>query len=140
MSTATFNDYFSVEKLGPIFQTDSPGSDKLKSRENGYLEFKESFNWGNKNEYVRTIAAFANAKGGYLVFGVTNSPRTLKGLTSDKFENTDTAKITEYLNEYSPVGAHNTKAQAQLAASGSRQLLVVLAQSPTHRDLDVGRE
>lgn len=100
MSTATFNDYFSVENLGPIFQTDSPGSDKLKSRENGYLEFKESFNWGNKNEYARTIAAFANSKGGYLVFGVTNSPRTLKGLTSDKFENTDTAKITEYLNEY----------------------------------------
>lgn len=100
MSEELIIDHFSVDKLGPIFQTESPGSDKLKSRENGSLEFKESFNWANKNEYGRTIAAYANSKGGYLVFGVTNSPRKIKGLSSDKFESTDTAKITEYLNEY----------------------------------------
>lgn len=100
MNSTYMLDYFSVENLGPIFQTESPESDKLKSRENSSLEFKESFNWANKNEYARTIAAYANAKGGYLVFGVTNSPRKVKGLASDKFENTDTAKISEYLNEY----------------------------------------
>ena len=100
MTTPNEIDFFSVENLGPIFQTETAGSDKLKSRENGSLEFKESFNWGNKSEYARTIAAFANAKGGYLVFGVTNSPRKLKGLATDKFETTDTAKITEFLNEY----------------------------------------
>lgn len=100
MKSSTNFDFFGIDKLGPIFLTETANSDKLKSRENSTLEFKESFNWSNKAEYARTIAAFANAKGGYLVFGVTNSPRKLKGLASDKFETLDTAKITEFFNEY----------------------------------------
>ena len=73
---------------------------RLKSRENSALEFKESFNWGYRVDYARTLAAFANTKGGYLVFGVTNSPRKLKGIDGEKFLNTEPAKITEFLNEY----------------------------------------
>ncbi|MBK7962493.1 MAG: ATP-binding protein [Bdellovibrionales bacterium] len=46
------------------------------------------------------MAAFANTKGGYLVFGVTNSPRKLKGIDGERFLNTEPAKITEFLNEY----------------------------------------
>lgn len=71
---------------------------KLLSREGTSLEFKESFNWGEKDSYAKTVAAFANAKGGSLIFGVKNNPRELTGLRSNSFEDLDEAKIAEYLN------------------------------------------
>jgi predicted HTH transcriptional regulator len=44
------------------------------------------------------MAAFANNRGGYLVFGVSNQPRRLVGLSSKNFETLDEAVITAYLN------------------------------------------
>lgn len=76
----------------------APSGLKILSREGTSLEFKESFNWGAKDEYAKTAAAFANAKGGVFVFGVKNNPRELVGLRSDSFEELDEAKIAEYLN------------------------------------------
>src|SRR5690625_7298845 len=46
---------------------------RCKSRENTRLEFKESFNFGNLAEYARTMAAFSNARGGFIVFGIKDS-------------------------------------------------------------------
>jgi len=71
---------------------------RIISRESTWLEFKEAFNWLSRDRYAKSIAAFANGRGGYLVFGVKNSPRDLVGLQSDNFETTDEAKITGYLN------------------------------------------
>jgi len=49
------------------------------------------------------MAAFANNKGGYMVFGVRNNPKELVGLQSSNFETTDEEKITSYLNScFSP--------------------------------------
>lgn len=96
----TIETIFSAESMGPIFQLEKPGSLRLKSRENSGLEFKENFNWANRADYARTMAAFANNNGGYLVFGVADSPRRLKGIDSGKFLATEPAKITEFLNEY----------------------------------------
>jgi hypothetical protein len=52
------------------------------------------------------MAAFANARGGYLIFGVTDSPRVARGLSEDgrrAFNNLDQAKLTQGLNElFSP--------------------------------------
>ncbi len=49
------------------------------------------------------MAAFANNKGGFLVFGITNQPRKLVGLQNDNFDNFDEGKISEYLNSaFSP--------------------------------------
>lgn len=46
------------------------------------LEFKESFNYAGLADYYRDFAAFANNKGGYLVYGVKDIPkRELVGLT-----------------------------------------------------------
>lgn len=72
---------------------------RIVARESSWLEFKESFNWLSRDKYARSMAAFANVKGGYIVFGVKNLPRELVGLQSDNFENTDEAKITGYLND-----------------------------------------
>ncbi len=44
------------------------------------------------------MVAFANNKGGYIVFGIKDKPRNLVGLQSNNFEDVDEAKITAYLN------------------------------------------
>lgn len=94
---------FSPEELLKIFSFESSASYRLTSRENSRLEFKEAFNLGSADEYAKTAAAFANAQGGYLVFGVKDSPRQLLGLKSANFESFDPAKLTNALNErFSP--------------------------------------
>ena len=103
MSLRSFEIYFSEDELETIFSFESKSTDRLISRENSRLEFKESFNFGNIDAYAKTAAAFANAHGGYIVFGVKDSPRQLIGLHSENFENFDTAKLTNALNErFSP--------------------------------------
>src|ERR1035441_799185 len=90
---------FAPEVLEDIFKFDSDNAMRLASRESSRLDFKESFNLGSADEYARTMAAFANTAGGYLVFGVKDKPRTLIGLKSDNFDGVDPAKVTQALNE-----------------------------------------
>jgi len=91
-------EFTNSESYKRIFTFNSSIPNRITARENGWLEFKESFNWLSKDKYAKSIAAFANSKGGYIVFGVKNSPRELIGLQSNNFEDTDEAKITGYLN------------------------------------------
>lgn len=72
----------------------------LHHREGQELEFKEQFNLAGLADYFRDFAAFSNNKGGFLVFGVTDTPRRLKGLSQaslEQFEKIDPEKITGYL-------------------------------------------
>lgn len=92
-----------TKNLSEIFRSLEVKTKKLNSRENSRVEFKESFNWAAKSSYSKSMAAFANNRGGYLIFGVTNSPRILVGLGSQNFENQDEATVTSYLNSvFSP--------------------------------------
>jgi hypothetical protein len=93
------NSPFEPDILADIFKFDLEHADRLASRESGKLDFKESFNLGSADEYARTMAAFANTAGGYLVFGVKDKPRTLIGLKNDNFDSVDPAKVTQALNE-----------------------------------------
>ncbi|MFB3887110.1 MAG: ATP-binding protein [Thermodesulfobacteriota bacterium] len=78
-----------------------PGStDILSNRESSQLEFKLSFDLRSGPEYARSMAAFANNEGGYLVFGVRNAPHQLVGISRDRFEAVDPVKITDILNSY----------------------------------------
>ncbi len=96
---AHVDDPFSVDRLAEIFRF-APGSvDRLISRESTTLEFKESFGWKSLPDYARIMAAFANNKGGYLVFGVTDSPHLLKGLQKTFFEELDPQQLTSKLND-----------------------------------------
>jgi hypothetical protein len=90
---------FTDEVLRKIFRFESDLNDRLTSRENGKLEFKEAFDMGSADRYAKTAAAFANAQGGYIVFGVKDSPRQMIGLKSQNFENFDSAKLTAALND-----------------------------------------
>lgn len=82
------------------------GQSRVATHEGVIKEFKESFTWGSIGLYARTMAAFANARGGYLIFGVTDKPRVAVGLTEssrDSFDELDRAKLTNGLNElFSP--------------------------------------
>lgn len=75
-----------------------PASKAVSSRENSRLEFKATFNLGSAAKYLKTMAAFSNARGGYLVFGVTDSPRVATGLNRAKFEGVDPVRLTALLN------------------------------------------
>jgi len=75
----------------------------LYHREQKDLEYKESFNLNGLAEYFRDFAAFANTSGGYIIFGVTNSPRRLKGLMTkslDQFNKIDEERISGFINEH----------------------------------------
>lgn len=99
----TEEDIFSEEHLSKIFKGEMANQDHIISRESTWIEFKEAFDWKSKSKYGKTCAAFANAQGGYLIFGVSNNPRKLKGLSDDRFRNIDEARITEFFNEtFSP--------------------------------------
>lgn len=62
----------------------------LFHRESQFLEFKESFNLAGLADYYRDFSAFANNKGGYLIFGVKDRPkRELIGLSAKAIEQFD---------------------------------------------------
>ncbi|MFT7593075.1 MAG: putative HTH transcriptional regulator [Paracoccaceae bacterium] len=58
----------------------------LFHRESQTLEFKEQFNFAGLADYLRDFAAFANNRGGYLIFGVADSPRVASGLSNRALE------------------------------------------------------
>lgn len=72
----------------------------LFHREGQELEFKEQFNLAALADYFRDFAAFSNNKGGYLIHGIKDTPRTRTGLSDksiEQFEKIDPEKITGYL-------------------------------------------
>lgn len=74
----------------------------LFHREGQELEFKEQFNFAGLPEYFRDFAAFANNRGGHLIFGVKDKPRVLIGLSEkskEQFDKIDPEKITGFLLE-----------------------------------------
>ena len=76
---------------------------RLTSRENSRLEYKQTFNWASRAKYGKSLAGFANASGGFIVFGVRDSPRELVGVNEEAFDAVDSADVSKYLNSaYAP--------------------------------------
>src|SRR5690606_15196646 len=88
----------SDETLNQIFQLDSENPDVIRAYENDVLEFKKSFTPRAKSKYSKTCAAFANTKGGYIIFGIDDETRELVGLTGDSFDKLNPAVISQSLN------------------------------------------
>lgn len=70
---------------------------RVKSRERNDLEYKESFNSNSFAKYAKTMASFANRLGGYIIFGIKDNPREIKGI-NNAFDNFKQEKFTECLN------------------------------------------
>jgi hypothetical protein len=73
---------------------------RLHHREGQELEFKEQFSLAALADYFRDFAAFANNRGGHLIFGVKDKPRTLIGMSAksiEQFERIDPQIISGHL-------------------------------------------
>lgn len=93
---------FSEEIIKQIFRIKS-GKDYLITRESTNIEFKKSFHKSRIEKYYKTMCAFANHSGGYIVFGVENRPHVPSGLTNNDIEELDEAKLSGSLNDsFSP--------------------------------------
>lgn len=53
---------------------------RVKSRETSTREFKQIYDKKEVADYLRAMAAMANGEGGDIIFGVTDSPRTIVGI------------------------------------------------------------
>lgn len=72
----------------------------LYHRERKDLEYKSSFSFAELPEYYKDMAAFANNAGGYLIFGISDSPRQIVGLKNKslkRFDTIDPARIEQAL-------------------------------------------
>jgi hypothetical protein len=72
----------------------------MRTEETHRAECKQAFRLKpeqNFGDAVKTIAAFANNCGGYLLFGVHNGTRAAQGLAGDFFANADPAEINRLL-------------------------------------------
>jgi hypothetical protein len=88
---------FSKKNLDRIFKIDSTTSTHILSQESNWLEFKLNFNIANWEKYARTGAAFANANGGYIVFGIDDKLE-LVGMLNENFNNIKPHEITKNFN------------------------------------------
>jgi hypothetical protein len=89
------SDMITQEKIEELLTTKADGY--LYHRESKDLEFKAQFNFAESSEYYRDFAGFANNSGGYIIFGVSNSPRKINGLNDralTQFEEIDPATIS----------------------------------------------
>jgi hypothetical protein len=91
---------FKKEFLKWLFEKSKADSTILARYENTEIEYKESFSFKGFRDYIRTFAGFANNNGGYMIFGVNDSPRKIVGLTSTRFDDLDQRKINQYFSEY----------------------------------------
>lgn len=93
---------FDANILLILTHTDESG--KLLSRERNDLEFKQSYGKKNWSRYMRTMASFANNKGGLIVFGVTDKNREFIGIDPNiGFDTLEQEKFTDSLNSlFSP--------------------------------------
>lgn len=83
------NDALSDEMLFHIFESIKSGSSNFEGKD---IEFKENFNWDTRYNYFKTMVAFSNANGGYLIFGIKDKPCIPLGLDEkriDKFRDKD---------------------------------------------------
>jgi|GEM_PF-3459766 len=90
--------------------------DRVKSRETHQVEFKQDFDWDNKPsriKYLKSIAAFANRKGGFMIFGISDSPRELLGMNKPFIE-IDDADISSFINGYLSPSPHFERREYQL--------------------------
>jgi hypothetical protein len=87
----------SDEVLEEIFCSILKGSLTVETKD---IEYKESFGWGSKADYMKIMAAFSNARGGYIIYGIKEKPCTPIGLRDrglNEFDGIDHALFSDAL-------------------------------------------
>lgn len=86
-------------RLAKLLQGKAGAPGSLAITETDQIECKKSVNF-----VMKTIAAFANNKGGYFVFGVENGSFNVVGLPDDKFEKYDLNKLNQNIRDQLGIG------------------------------------
>lgn len=90
-------------KIQKLFTPNPQNKNYIKARESTTIEYKESYNHGSMAQYFKTMAAFANTDGGYIIFGIADNPRKFNGLSDRskrQFESIRIEEFTNNLNDY----------------------------------------
>lgn len=85
------------ENLDELISVD-PQTGRVSSREGKHCEFKQTFERAHVPKYLKSLSAFANADGGKIIFGVSDSPRFVVGI--DRNSLLDEADITNQLSQF----------------------------------------
>lgn len=89
-----------TRKLDSIFKRSKVKPQYIGTPEGVSVEYKLIFEKKKLWKYAKTIAAYANCKGGYIIFGIKDKPHSLEGLSKSglrEFEYLDPAEITNML-------------------------------------------
>ena len=73
----------------------------LRRRESVTIEFKETFEWGRKefrSKIAKSAAAFANNRGGIIVFGISNKPHHVIGIKN--FLEIDDSEVSTFFTTH----------------------------------------
>lgn len=86
------------DRLAPMFKLKRGTQNKLDISENSKVEGKESFDWGSRAKYCKTLAGMANNQGGYILFGVIDQSFEIVGIDQSRMERFDLKKANEYIS------------------------------------------
>lgn len=82
------------KRLEALFEIEN-GSHVLRGVETDEVECKLTFQRPGNDRLLRAVAALANNRGGYVLFGVEDHTGLLKGLKDDRFSNNDPSKFAQ---------------------------------------------
>jgi len=90
---------FDDEVLKQIFKLSKNNKNLIGTHESTTIEFKQSFGWKySRYEYFKTMAAYANREGGYIIFGVGDKPKELFGLVNDSLNDFNSIDNDQWSN------------------------------------------
>ena len=92
-------DRLTLTHLRDLFELSNTDSNVLAKSEDDTIEYKQSFSFDEQT--MKTCAAFANNRGGYIVFGIKDASRKLIGLNEKQlrnFDRLDVAKLSQKLD------------------------------------------
>jgi len=99
----------SPARLARLLPTKAGSPTSLAITETDQIECKKSVNF-----VMKTIAAFANNKGGYFVFGVENGSFKVIGLPDEKFEKYDLNRLNQNIRDQLGIGLEIQTATHQI--------------------------
>lgn len=83
------------KRLAALFDKGDDGRFVLRAGETDEVECKQSFHSPTNDRLLRAVAALANNRGGYVLYGVENATGVLLGLKDDRFKTTDPSLFTQ---------------------------------------------
>ena len=82
-----------ARRLQALFERDETGHVVLLSGESDEVEIKQSFHRPLHDRFLRAVAALANNRGGYVLFGVDDNTGRLAGLSDQRFKSADPSEF-----------------------------------------------